>query len=110
MIRALLRMLRGLGYLILALGFIAFVVDGSRYIANNEWSFLTLGAAVDAVLPRAYAGWETAAKLRLPTFLWDPVLTRALALPFFVVAAVIGVLLLVLGRKRKPPIGYSNRD
>jgi hypothetical protein len=107
MIRAL---LRGLGYLGLALGFIAFVDDGARYIANNEWSFLAIGAAVDAVLPRAYAGWEAAAKLKLPGFLWDPVLTRALALPFFVVAAVIGVLLLLLGRKRKPPIGYSNRD
>jgi hypothetical protein len=107
MIRA---FLRGLGYLGLALGFIAFVDDGARYIANNEWSFLTIGSAIHAVLPRAYAGWEQAAKAKLPGFLWDPVLTRALALPFFVVAAVIGVLLLLLARKRKRLIGYSNRD
>jgi hypothetical protein len=107
MIRAL---LRGLGYLGLALAFIAFVDDGARYIANNEWSFLTIGQAIDAVLPRAYAGWEAAAELKLPGLLWDPVLTRALALPFFLWAAVIGVLLLLLGRKRKPLIGYSNRD
>ena len=40
MIRAL---LRGLGYLGLALGFIAFVDDGARYVANNEWSFLPIG-------------------------------------------------------------------
>ena len=55
MIRA---FLRGLGYLGLALGFIAFVDDGARYVANNEWSFLAIGSAIDAVLPRAYAGWE----------------------------------------------------
>ncbi|MBV9517153.1 MAG: hypothetical protein JO068_03450 [Hyphomicrobiales bacterium] len=107
MIRAI---LRGLGYLGLALGFIAFVDGGARYIANNVWSFLTIDTALDAILPRAYAGWETAAKLKLPGFLGDPVLTRALATPFFVVATVIGVLLLLLGRKRKPMIGYSNRD
>ncbi|MBV9567710.1 MAG: PetM family of cytochrome b6f complex subunit 7 [Hyphomicrobiales bacterium] len=107
MIRAL---LRGLGYLGLALGFIAFVDDGARYIANSEWSFLTIGSALDAVMPRAYAGWQTAAKLKLPGLLGDPVLTRTLATPFFVAATVIGVLLLFLGRKPKPMIGYSNRD
>ena len=107
MLRALIRCL---GYLALSAGFIAFVVDGARYIANNEWSFLSIGSAIDTVLPRAYAGWESAAKLKLPGFLWDPVLTRALALPFFVAAAVMGVLLLLLGRKPKPLIGYSNRD
>jgi hypothetical protein len=107
MIRAL---LRGIGYIGLAMGFIAFVVDGARYIANNEWAFLPIGTAIDAVLPRAYSGWERIAKLRLPDFLWDPVLSRALAIPFFAVAAVIGVAFLLLGRKRKAPIGYSNRD
>jgi hypothetical protein len=103
-------LLRGIGYLGLALGFITFVVDGARYLANNEWSFLPFGTALDAVLPRAYAGWEKSAKLRLPDLLWDPLMTRALATPFFVVATVIGVLFLLLGRKPKPPIGYSNRD
>ncbi|MBV8769097.1 MAG: hypothetical protein JO094_09415 [Hyphomicrobiales bacterium] len=107
MIRAL---LRGLGYLGFAFGFIAFVDDGARYIANNEWSFLTLGTALDTVMPRAYAGWQTAAKLKLPGFLADTVLTRTLETPFFVVAAVLGVLLLLLGRKPKPLIGYSSRD
>jgi hypothetical protein len=107
MIRSL---LRSIGYIGLALGFIAFVVDGARYVANNEWSFLSIGTAIDAVLPRSYSGWERVAKLRLPDFLWDPILSHALTIPFFAVATVIGVLLLFLGRKRKAPIGYSNRD
>ena|SRR5579871_2041504 len=107
MLRALIRCL---GYLALSAGFIAFVIDGARYIANNEWSFLPIGGAIDAVLPGAYAGWQTTAKLRLPEFLFDPVLVRALALPFFVVMSLIGALLLLIGRKPKPRIGYSNRD
>jgi hypothetical protein len=101
---------RFVGYIGLAAGFIAFVVDGARYIANNEWVFLPVGTAIDAVLPRAFAGWETVAKLQLPQFLWDPVLVRALSVPFFAVAAVIGIVLLFLGRKPKALIGYSSRD
>ncbi|MFI5011715.1 MAG: hypothetical protein ACHQAY_05150 [Hyphomicrobiales bacterium] len=107
MIRALLRFV---GYLGLSVGFIAFVVDGAHYVANNEWSFLRIGTAIDAVLPRAYAGWEQTAKLRLPSFLWDPVLVTALAAPFFAVVTVIAVLVLLLGRKPKARIGYSSRD
>ncbi|SDR06585.1 hypothetical protein SAMN05519103_00603 [Rhizobiales bacterium GAS113] len=103
-------LIRCIGYLALSAGFIAFVVDGARYIANNEWSFLPIGTAIDAVLPRAYSGWEAIAKLRFPAFLWDPLLVRALATPFFAVASLIGVLLLLLGRRRKALIGYSNRD
>jgi hypothetical protein len=107
MMRALLRCL---GYIALSAGFVAFVVDGARYIANGEWAFLPIGTAIDAVLPGAYVGWEAAAKLRLPDYLFDPPLVRALATPFFAVAAVVAVLLLWLGRKRKAPIGYSSRD
>ena len=107
MLRALIRCL---GYLALSAGFIAFVVDGARYIANNEWSFLPIGGAIDSVLPGAYAGWQAAAKLRLPAYLFDPMLVNALALPFFVVMSVIGMLLLLIGRKPRPRIGYSNRD
>jgi len=107
MLRALSRFI---GYLGLVAGFIAFVVDGARYIANNEWSFLPIGDAINAVLPRAYAGWENLAKLRLPAPLWDPVLVSALAVPFFAVMTVLGVVLLLLGRKPRALIGYSSRD
>src|ERR1700730_13612778 len=92
------------------LRFVGYIVDGARYIANNEWSFLAIGTAIDAVLPRSYSGWEDRAKLHLPAYLWDPVLVKTLAAPFFVGATVIAVLLLLLGRKPKAQIGYSSRD
>jgi hypothetical protein len=103
-------LLRSLGYVSLAGGFIAFVVDGAGYVANGEWAPLQIGAAIRAVLPRAYASFESAAKLRLPAPLWDPMLVRSLAVPFFLVATIIGLLLLILGRRPKALIGYSNRD
>ena len=107
MLRALLRFI---GYLCLAIGFIAFVVDGARSVANKEWTFLPIRAALDAVMPHAYAGWQEAAKLRLPPFLWDPVLVTTLAAPLFFAAAVIALIFLLLGKKPKARIGYSNRD
>ena len=103
-------LLRLIGYLCLAAGFITFVVDGARYVANNAWTPLRLGPTLSAVMPRAYGSWETAAKARLPGVLWDPGLVTALTVPFFIVATVLGALLLLLGRKPKALIGYSNRD
>jgi hypothetical protein len=102
--------LRFFGYIGLAGGFIAFVVDGAGYVANGEWESLQIGMAARAVFPAAFANMESAAKLRLPALLWDPVMLRLLAVPFFIVATVMGVLLLFLGRKPKALVGYSNRD
>jgi hypothetical protein len=107
MLRALLRFV---GYLCLAVGFISFVVDGARGIANSEWAYLSIGKAFETMFPHNYAGWLEAAKLRLPAVLFDPGLARLLAAPFFIGATVLAILLLVLGKKPKAKIGYSNRD
>jgi hypothetical protein len=103
-------LLRFVGHVGLAVGFIAFVVDGARSVANKELAYVSIGTVLDTVLPHAYAGWLGAAKLHLPSVLYDPVLIKALAAPFFVGATVIAVLLLLIGQKPKPKIGYSNRD
>ena len=107
MIRALLRFF---GYVGLAVGFVAFVVDGARCVANKEWSFLPIGTAIETALPRAYSGWQDLAKLRLPAFLWDPVLVDTLAAPFFAGVTLLALIFLLLGRKPKARIGYSSRD
>jgi hypothetical protein len=103
-------LLRFLGYISLAGGFIAFVVDGAGYVANGDWMSLQFGTAARAVFPGAFAHLESAAKQGFMAMLWDPVMLRLLAVPFFVVATLIGMALLFLGRKPKPLIGYSNRD
>ena len=107
MLRALIRFV---GYLSLAIGFISFVVDGARSIADKDLAYLSIGAAMDTLFPRGFPDWQEAAKLRLPPALYDPVLINTLAAPFCLAATIIAVLLLLLGRKPKPKIGYSNRD
>jgi hypothetical protein len=107
MLRALFRFL---GYVCLAIGFVAFVVDGARSVANKEWTYLQIKDVLDTVMPHAYAGWQEAAKLHLPGFLWDPVLVKTLASPFFFASAIIALFFLLLGKKPRARIGYSNRD
>jgi hypothetical protein len=107
MLRALLRFV---GYLCLAVGFISFVVDGARSIANKEWAYLSIGNAFETMFPRNYAGWLEAAKQHLPPVLFDLGLVQLLAAPFFIGATVLAVLLLLLGKRPMAKIGYSNRD
>ena len=39
--------------------------------------------------------------------LWDPVMVTILAAPSWSLLGVFGILLLLLGRKKKPLIGYA---
>ena len=41
--------------------------------------------------------------------LWDPVLVTTLLLPTWLILGVLGILLLVITRRRPPKIGFSRR-
>jgi hypothetical protein len=38
---------------------------------------------------------------------WDPVVTTVLDAPAIVVLAIVGAILILLGRRKKPLIGYG---
>jgi hypothetical protein len=40
-------------------------------------------------------------------WLWDPVIVRLLEQPTWLVFGVVGILLMLIGRKKKPLIGYA---
>ena len=99
------------GLWILAAGFVALVRDGTYAIAANAWDFSKLGtlnddwtnihgASLDALkaLAERYLGpavWEFGSLyiLRLP--------------PTWLVLGIIGSLFILIGRKKKPLIGYG---
>jgi ABC-type phosphate transport system permease subunit len=99
---------RFLGLLFLALAFIFLVYDGNRSIADQTlhltkfeeiWNALYAQTPQEVLRPlinRSYAGW-----------LWDPVILPILSAPIAVILAVVGAILIVLGRKKKPLIGYA---
>jgi len=97
---------RFVGLCLLALAFVFFVYDGTKTIANQQLITLKLSdawALVDQGSLNAAQNWL---KLKLP-WAWDPYLEKAFDLPTWVVLGVVAAILILLGRKKKPLIGYG---
>ena len=103
-------MIRGffrlVGLLLLAGGFIFMVYDGARWVADQTLKFTRFGQFWNDIhqsSPQAFRAWlEGTAPWR-----WDGVVKVILDQPVFAVLGVLGILLMLLFRPRKPLIGYS---
>lgn len=99
MIRFLLRLL---GFLILAGGFVALVIDGTRAIASGELDFTSAETTWSAFSPdtlKAARDWLGAAM--------TPALDWIVAQPTCAVLGVAGLLLMLIGRRRRPTVGVA---
>ena len=98
---------RFVGLLGLALGFVFLVYDGTKSIANHTLEMTT----VERVWNEVYAKGpqEVLRPLTAPSasWLWDPVTVSFLRSPVWVVLVVVASILMILGRKKKPLIGYA---
>jgi hypothetical protein len=98
---------RFIGLWILAAAFIFLIYDGTKSIADRTDFFITstrdVWAAIHqtslAALQPLLEGWSP--------YLWDPVAVTVLRQPAWLVLAVISILLIMIGRKKKPLIGYA---
>jgi hypothetical protein len=99
---------RFLGLILLALAFIFLVYDGTKSIADQRW-YITKVAEVWATFHDSSLAQVRPALEGLATWLWDPVASSVLDAPTCVVLVIIGTILLLLGRKRRPLIGYARR-
>ena len=98
---------RFIGLISLAAAFILLIYDGTKSIAGNRLfltSMRTLWELINAVslqklkpMIDPYAGG----------FFWDPVMVSILAAPSWSLLGGFGILLLLLGRRKKPLIGYE---
>jgi hypothetical protein len=93
------------GFLVLAAGFAALVIDGTRSIAGHEIILTPFGDLLRTRLPAL----QQAIVQNIHPLLWDPVTTGLLRLPVWLVLAAAGGLLLWVARRRAPAIGYSSR-
>jgi hypothetical protein len=106
-------LLRTLGLVFLAAAFIFLVIDGTKSIAanalfpplltplNETWTQLH-----EVVHAPSLQQLQPAIEQVSP-WLWDPLTLAVLNAPTFAVIGAIGVILVVLGRRRKPLIGYA---
>ncbi len=100
--------LRFLGLLALALGFIFLVYDGTKSIADQTVYISSVESTWSNVHQSSLTSLQPEVERRLGTWAW-----QALVKPYFLdqpvslVLAVIGAILILLGRKKKPLIGYA---
>ena len=99
-------LLRFVGLCLLATAFVFFVYDGEKTIANQHLAFLKFSEAwaiVDQNSLNLVQEWVKQQAL----WAWDPYVQRSFDLPTWVVLGVVAMILIVLGRKKKPLIGYA---
>jgi len=93
--------LRILGLLFLAGGFVSLVVDGVASIASGSLVMTPLGQAWFNVHPASLNLTQAVIERYTFPFLWDPVFVSVLFLPSWIVFAVLGAVLYYIGRRRR---------
>ena len=104
MVRFLFRLL---GLVALATGFIFVVYDGMKTIADQGLFISRFGDvwnAVHGASQQALQGWVIA---HGAPWVWDPGMVKVLAAPMWLVLLIVGGILLLLGRRKRPLIGYA---
>jgi hypothetical protein len=100
-------LLRFLGLLCLAAAFILVIYDGMKSIVDSRltitstrllWQLINAGSLTKLKpLIEPYAGG----------LLWDPAMLFILAAPSWSLLGLFGIVFILLGRRRKPLIGYA---
>ncbi len=93
------------GLLVLAAGFAALVVDGTRSIAGSELSLTPIADILRPKLPELQA-----LALKVHPLLWDPVALVALRAPLWLVLATIRLFLMWISQRRAPGVGTLTRS
>ena len=103
-------MIRGffrlVGLLLLAGGFIFMVYDGARWVADQNLRLTRFGEFWNDIHQSSQQAFRTMVEGAAP-WLWTSFVTVILDQPVFAVMGVLGILLMLLFRPRKPLIGYS---
>ncbi len=100
-------LLRFLGLISLAGAFIVVIVDGTTSIADGHLTITSVRALWERFNPASLAKLKPLIEPYAGGVLWDPVAVAALAAPSWALLGVLGMLLILLGRRKKPLIGYA---
>jgi hypothetical protein len=103
MIRGFFRMV---GLLLLAGGFVFMVYDGARWVADQNLRFTRFGEFWNDIHQSSQQSFRAMVEGVAP-WLWTGIVKIILDQPVFAVMGVLGIVLMLLFRPRKPLIGYS---
>lgn len=98
---------RFFGLICLAAAFVLVIYDGTKSIAGNNLYLTSVRTLWDLINAASLAHLKPLIVPYANGVLWDPVMLAFLAAPSWVVLGVLGIILILLGRKKKPLIGYA---
>jgi hypothetical protein len=104
MIRFLFRLF---GLICLAAAFILVIYDGTKSIAGNNLYLTSVRALWDLINAGSLRQLKPMIEPYADGYLWDPVMLTFLSAPSWVVLGLLGIVLILLGRRKKPLIGYA---
>ena len=99
---------RFVGLLLLALGFIFLVYDGTKSIADQTLYLSTVGSAWATIHQNSLSGLQPVIERLVGHWFWQGIVQRYfLDQPASLVLAIVGGILILLGRRKRPLIGYA---
>ena len=104
MIRFLFRLI---GLLSLAAAFIFVIYDGMKSIADQIIFITKTGEAWNAVHSTSQQAVQAWLAARGYGWVWDQAVSRVLDAPVWAIFLVVGAVFILIGRKRRPLIGYA---
>ena len=91
---------RGLGLFLLAVSFVFLIVDGTRSIADGTLSFSAVGEIWFDLDSASLNLAQAAVERHLHPLVWDPFIQWLLLAPAWVLAGIVGSVLVLIGRRR----------
>jgi hypothetical protein len=103
MLRLLIRLL---GLLLLAGGFISLIVDGTASFAGGSLFVTTLATSLQTLAPATFEALRVATLAHLPAYCWDAIQAFLGYTPVSLALCAVGALLILVSHKRRVTIGY----
>ena len=100
-------LLRTLGLFGLAAAFVLVIYDGTKSIAGSAFVYTPLGQIWTNIHSKSLQLFEAGVSRHVSQVVWDSVVLNVLTAPAWLVFAILGAILMVIGRKKRPLIGYA---
>lgn len=100
---------RCLGLFLAAGAFVAFVIDGTRSIADNVIETQPLGAVWVWASERSFLAAQSAVQKNLSPLFWERAVMPVLVAPIFLHLLFFALLFLWFGRRPRSRVGYVTR-
>jgi hypothetical protein len=99
---------RFIGLLLLALAFILLVYDGTKSIADQSFKISKVGETWANIDQSSLLALQPVVERLIGAWFWQGIVQRYfLQQPAELVLGIIAAILILLGRKKKPLIGYA---